>query len=180
MKKWLLALGLTSAIVVAGCSSDDESAEENTDQTEQTDEKSGDEQDAKKAVIDAQMNMKDTFHPYQEKITAYQTAASAEEPDAEAVKAAGKEAKTAADEAAEAATGFEVEADVSDEVKTQIEEAVPSLQAYYEEVSKALDESIEEADFTAADEKAAEFNEKIGKVFEDAGLAAPDMMKELS
>lgn len=48
MKKWLLALGLTSAIVVAGCSSDDESAEENTDQTEQTDEKSGDEQDAKK------------------------------------------------------------------------------------------------------------------------------------
>ncbi|MCA1023247.1 hypothetical protein [Halobacillus litoralis] len=182
MKKWLIALGLTSALVTAGCSGDTEESSDSEGQNEETTETEEDNsQDLKKSLMDAQMELTDTFKPHQQKISAYQAAISAEDPDAEAITSAGEEAKTAAGEAAAAASDYTVETELPDETKTKIQEAMPSLQAYYEEVEKALDENIEEADFTAADEKAEEFNEQFGQILTDAGFpAAPDLIGEMS
>ncbi|WP_226579218.1 hypothetical protein [Halobacillus litoralis] len=184
MKKWLIALGLSSALVVAGCSGDtDEGTDtENENQTEETNEDQGtDEQAVKKALLNAQMELTNTFKTYQGKITAYQTAVSAEEPDTEQIKSAGEEAKTAANEAATTAADYTVEADLPEETKTKLEEAVPSLQAYYEEVEAALNENLENADFSKADEKFQEFNDQFGQILEDAGFpATPNLMEEMS
>ncbi|KHE66693.1 hypothetical protein [Halobacillus sp. BBL2006] len=186
MKKWLLALGLTSALMVAGCSSD--SAEEDTNgdsdnQTEETntnDEQSNDEQATKKELLNAQMNLKDAFKDYQAKIAAYEAAVSEEEPDPEAIKTSGEEALTAAQEASEEASNYTVEADLSEDMKSQYQEAISSLQAYYEEVASALEGNVEEADLSTADEKFTEFNDKLGEMYKEAGLLAPNMKDELS
>lgn len=182
MKKWLLALGLTGALVLAGCGSDSSSNGDDSatsDKSEEQTEKQ-DENNVKKEILNAQMNVKDTFKQYQAKIVAYQEAVSAEEPDAEAIKAAGEEAKTAANEAAEEAANYTVEVDLPEEVNAQYTEAVASLQAYYEEVANALDANLQEADFTKAEEQFTQFSDQLATMYEEVGLLAPDMMKELS
>ncbi|MFQ3543039.1 hypothetical protein Q7A53_03065 [Halobacillus rhizosphaerae] len=184
MRKWLLALGLASALVAAGCSSNssDENSNGSSDdnQSEESSDQTSDKQSMKMAVLDEQMNMKDVFKPYQEKITAYQTEVSAEEPDQEKIKAAGKEAQTAAKEAADKASNYEIQADLSDDVKSQYKDALSSLQGYYQDVSDALDKDAAKADLSSAEEKFTNFNDTLGKIYEDVGLNAPDMMKEFS
>ncbi|UOQ42752.1 hypothetical protein MUN89_12320 [Halobacillus salinarum] len=180
MKKWLIALGLTSALIAAGCSSSDEGNTNGDSQSEETSDKSNDEQAMKKEVLNAQMNLKDTFHPYQSKISAYQSAVAAEEPDEEQIKSTGEEAKKAAQDAAKEAENYEVKADLSDEAISTYEEALPSLQAYYEGVAEALNNGLKDADLSKAEEKFTEFNDTLGKIYEDVGLNPPDMMKEFS
>ncbi|ARI77299.1 hypothetical protein [Halobacillus mangrovi] len=183
MKKWLLALGLTSALVIAGCNGGSGEEEGNAESDSQTEEKDqgNDEQAIKKELLNAQMNLKDTFKEYQAKIAAYEGAVSAEEPDVEAIKTAGEEALTEAQEAAEEAANYTVEADLSEDIKSQFQEAVTtSLKAYYEEVASALEGNVEEADLSTADEKFTEFNDKLGTIYEEVGLLTPNMKDELS
>ena len=186
MKKWILTLGILSVFAVAGCGSDSEEGNngngETGKETEETNENQEmDEQAVKKELLDAQMNITNTFKTFQQKITAYQEAISAEEVDEQAIQQTGEEAKKAASEAATTAGDYTVEADLPEGVKTNIEETLPALQAYYEEVETALTDNIENADFTAAEEKFTEFNDQFGKILKDAGFpASPNLMKEMS
>ncbi|SFF61270.1 hypothetical protein SAMN05216353_10383 [Halobacillus alkaliphilus] len=186
MKKWVLMLGIAGTLVIAGCNNDssDESSSDSENQTEEQssgeEESKNDDQAMKKEIMSVQMNMQDTFHPYQSKIAAYEEALVAEEPDPEAIKSAGEEAQKAAAEAADAASSYSIEADLPEDVITTYEEALPSLQSYYEEVASALESNVEEADLSQADEKFSEFTEQIAPVYEDAGLLKPEFKKEFS
>ncbi|MCA0970393.1 hypothetical protein LCM20_07315 [Halobacillus litoralis] len=181
MKKWLLAMGLTGALVLAGCGSDSTASEENgnASQSEETETKQ-DETAVKKQLLATQMNIKDAFKEQQAKISDYEAAISAEEPDTETITTAADEAKAAADEAAKKAADYSIEAELPEDVTTQVQEAVASLQAYYEEVAAALEENPESADFTLAEEQFTQFNDQLGALYEEVGLLAPDMKKELS
>ncbi|SFJ99343.1 hypothetical protein SAMN04487936_10660 [Halobacillus dabanensis] len=184
MKKWILALGILSVVAVAGCGSDSEEGTngETNNETEQTSENQEmDEQAVKKELLNVQMDLTNTFKTFQQKINAYQEALSAEEVDEQAIQQTGEEAKKAASEGAAAAGDYAVEADLPEEMKTNIEETLPALQAYYEEVETALTDNMENADFTAAEEKFTEFNDQFGEILQDAGFpATPNLMKEMS
>lgn len=184
MKKWLLALGLSGALVLTGCNSETEEGTnaDTENQTEDaTENQENDQQKVKKELLSAQMALTNTFKPYQQKISAYKTAVSAEEPDAEAIQSAAEEAKTAASEASSMVDDYTIEADLPDDVMTKFEETLPSLQAYYEGVEKALNENMENADFTAAEEKFTEFNDQYNEIVKEAGFpATPDLMEEMS
>lgn len=183
MKKWLLALGLSGAIVLAGCSDDSEensNSEADHETTEASESKETDELSVKKELLSAQMNLTNTFKPYQQKVTAYQTALSEEETDEATIETSAEEAKSAANEAATKAADYTIEADLPEDVKTNLQESLPSLQAYYEEVETAINDNIKNADFSSADEKFKEFNDQFGSTLEDAGLLAPNLMEEMS
>ncbi|UOQ93536.1 hypothetical protein MUO14_00570 [Halobacillus shinanisalinarum] len=181
MKKWLLAIGLTTVLALAGCGSSSTEGESKANGEEKSSqEKGSDEKAVKKEILNAQMNMANTFRPNHSKIAAYQTAVGEEEPDMEAIKTAGEEAKTAAKKASEQATNYEIKADLPEEITTKYEEALPSLQSYYKEVGKALEADLENADFSTANEKFKEFQSIMDTVYEDAGLLTTDLMKEFS
>ncbi|SEH80435.1 hypothetical protein SAMN05192559_104224 [Halobacillus karajensis] len=181
MKKWLYVLGISGSLILTGCNgnAEDTNAETENQAEEKTEEVN--EQQVKKEILKAQMELTNTFKPYQEKITAYQAAVSAEEPDSETIQSTGKEAKTAASEAASKVEDFTIEADLPEDVNTAFNDSLPSLQAYYEHVESALNENLEEADFTSAEEKFTEFNNQFNEIIEKAGFpAAPDLMEEMS
>ncbi|UOR12504.1 hypothetical protein [Halobacillus amylolyticus] len=181
MKKWLLAFGLTTVLALAGCgSSSSEEASKSNGEEKSSQEKSSDEKAVKKEILNAQMNMASTFRPNHSKIAAYQTAVGEEEPDAEAIKTAGEKAKTAAEKASEQAANYEIKADLPEDITTKYKEALPSLQAYYDEAGKALEADLENADFSAANEKFKEFQSIVDSVYENAGLLTTDLMKEFS
>jgi hypothetical protein len=184
MKKWILALGILSVLAVAGCGSDSEegtSGDTGQEAEETNENQEMDEQSLKKELMNAQMNLTNTFKTFQQKITSYQEAVSAEEVDEQAIQETGEEAKKAASEAATTAADYTVEADLPEDVRTNIEETIPTLQAYYEEVETALTDNMENADFSAAEEKFTEFNDQFGKILKDAGFpASPNLMKEMS
>ncbi|WP_163526194.1 hypothetical protein [Halobacillus ihumii] len=181
MKKWLFAIGLTAALVLAGCGSSS-SEEESTPGAEETSsqENKSNEMTVKKEILNEQMNMANTFRPQHTKIANYQTLVADEESTSKAIKTAGKEALTAAKKAADSVESYKIKSDLPKEIKAQYEEALPSLKAYYSEVGKALNKSIENADFTTADEKFDKFQQKLDGVYKDAGLLATDLMGEFS
>ncbi|WP_079530088.1 hypothetical protein [Halobacillus hunanensis] len=181
MKKWLFAIGLTAALVLAGCgsSSSEEKSTSGAEETSSQENKSN-EKAVKKEILNEQMNMANTFRPQHSKIANYLTLAADEESTTEAIKTAGKEAITASEKAAELAESYKIKSDLPEKIKAQYEEALPSLQAYYSEVGKALNKSIENPDFTTANEKFDKFQQKLDGVYKDAGLLATDLMGEFS
>lgn len=181
MKKWILALGILSVLAVAGCGSDSEEGTNGETNKETNESQEMDEQAVKKELLNAQMNITNTFKTFQQKINSYQEALSAEEVDEQAIQKTGEEAKKAASEAATTAADYVVKAELPKDVKTNIEKTLPALQAYYEEVETALTDNMENADFTAAEEKFTEFNDQFGEILKDAGFpATPNLMKEMS
>ncbi|WP_181348349.1 hypothetical protein [Thalassobacillus sp. CUG 92003] len=181
MKKLLLALGLSSALVVAGCSDDGEDT--NTEDDTNTEEQNNSEEEnagaEKEQILDIQDKITKEFKQYQSKISAYQAAVGAEEPVDSEIESAAEEAKSAAEAGSEAAANYTIEADISDDMKDQYMDAMSSLEAYYNEVASALDENMMEADFSAAEEEFTAFNDALGSIYEEVGLYAPSMMEEL-
>ncbi len=176
MKKWILALGILSVLAVAGCGSDSEEGTNGETNKETNESQEMDEQAVKKELLNAQMNITNTFKTFHQKINSYQEALSASRK-----QQTGEEAKKAASEAATTAADYVVEAELPKDVKTNIEETLPALQAYYEEVETALTDNMENADFTAAEEKFTEFNDQFSEILKDAGFpATPNLMKEMS
>ncbi|MFD2925760.1 hypothetical protein [Halobacillus naozhouensis] len=181
MKKFLFAIGLISVLVLAGCGSSS-SEEKSTSGSEETSskEKKSDKNAVKEEILNVQMNMANTFRPQHSKIASYQTLVADGESTSEAIKTAGKEALAASEKAADLAESYKIKSDLPKEIKAQYEEALPSLQAYYAEVGKALNKNIENADFTTANEKFNTFQQKLDAVYKDAGLLATDLMAEFS
>ncbi|MFC7060405.1 hypothetical protein [Halobacillus seohaensis] len=182
MKKWLMMLGITSMIVAAGCGSntEEDSSTSGDSDNNNSEESSNDETATKKEILNIQQEMVSTFRPEQSQIADYEAAIGAEKPDEEAIKDAGEAAKSAAANAATKVEQFSIEGDLSNKIKEQYEKALPSLQAYYEEVETALDESLTEADLTEADKKFEEFQDQVSTIYEEADLLSTNLKSEFS
>ena len=101
-----------------------------------------------------------------------------EKPSTEDIEAKKEEAKVAGEKAVEAIRAIEVPSKLS-----QYEE---DIQSALEDAAKSYEQRIEDLKIESpaetqskADELFARFEEKLGKVFEDADLFAPDISKEL-
>ncbi|UFU01261.1 hypothetical protein KO561_10100 [Radiobacillus kanasensis] len=176
MKKFLLALGLISAFVIAGCSQSDEG----TDKEKSSEEEKASESDVKTVLLDEQENFTDTFSPFQQTINAYQATIGDDEVTPEERAAAAEEALTAAKNAQTELENYEVSADLSDDMKESYTNALTTLKDYYAEVASAIEANADAADFTAAQTKWDEYQSAIGSIFEDADLLAPNMADALS
>ncbi|SDJ68209.1 hypothetical protein [Sediminibacillus albus] len=189
MKKFLLSLGLISALVIAGCSQsetdeetngDDNSEEQSTDEQSKKEEESSDNAEVKKELLSAQMDFTSKISPYQQKINAYQASLADEEATDEDIQKAADEALTAAGEAQSELDGYKIEANVPEDIKERYEQAIAILAEYYSEAEAAIEESALEPDFTAAQEKWDNFQSSITDIYEGEDMFAPNMADALS
>ncbi|GGF09742.1 hypothetical protein GCM10010954_05260 [Halobacillus andaensis] len=132
MKRWMIILGVSTLLVVTGCSSN--AGDESNDSNESADSGSEEENEIKKDILNWQKNMANTLRPEQSQITNFETMLGDEEADEETVKEAGENAKTAAKDASYKVVDYSVSEDINDEVAEDIKQALPSLQEYYEEI----------------------------------------------
>ncbi len=186
MKKFLLSLGLISALTIAGCSqsdSEDDTADDNAAEQQDEDTQSDDSSDnseVKKELLSAQMDFTSTISPYQQKINAYQANLEDEEASDEDIEASAEEALTAAKDAQAELEDYQFEADVPNDVKESYQQAISSLGDYYSEMETAIDTSALEPDFSAAQEKWDQFQEQITSIYEGQDMFAPNMADALS
>jgi hypothetical protein len=104
--------------------------------------------------------------------------AEEEKPSKEEVETKMEEAKATGDEAAEAIRSIEVPSELS-QYEEDFQSAFDDLSKSYEQRSESLTlEENEEAQIEA-DELFTSFEEKVGKIFEDADLLAPNIKKEI-
>ncbi|MFG6115396.1 hypothetical protein ACGTN9_09405 [Halobacillus sp. MO56] len=187
MKKLLISVTLLVALVAAGCSQSDteENQESNNQETEEKStgsEAKPDENTIKSDLLKTQLNLANKLRPHHSKVVAYHNMkANEEEPPApEDLQAAAEEAKTEAGEAVTTLEGFEMNSELSDDVKEQYSSALDSLKKYYKEVQKTLEASPEKADLAGAQEHFDQFQQTLDKIYEEAGLIPTDMSAELS
>ncbi|WP_053219454.1 hypothetical protein [Virgibacillus senegalensis] len=187
MKKFLLSLGLISALTIAGCSQsdneDDTATGDDTAEQQEEDTKSDESNDnaeVKKELLNAQMDFTSTVSPYQQKINAYQGNLADEEVSEEDIEASAEEALTAAKDAQTELENYQFEADVPDEVKENYQQAIATLGDYYSETETAINDSALEPDFSAAQDKWDEFQEQITSIYEGQDMFAPNMADALS
>lgn len=192
MKKLLLTLGLATVFVTAGCAQDSNN-QDNADQADQKEETNGDKKadnnkEAQSVLLDTQMELVTEIRPHNTKIANVQSkieelASIEDEQELKEAKTEvmeqAKEAQAAADEAIKTIESFEVKGELSEEMTTTLNTALEDLNTYFTEAKTALDQPTE-ADFTKANESFDAFEQKMGKLYEEVGLLAPNMKKELS
>ncbi|QDP40415.1 hypothetical protein [Radiobacillus deserti] len=175
MKKFLLALGLISALVIAGCQSDD-----GKDKEEKASEENASDSDVKLVLLDEQANFTSTFSQFQQPINAYQATIGDEEVTPEDRAAAADEALVAAKNAQTELDNYKPSADLPDDVKDSYTKALTMLKDYYSEVASAIEANADAADFTSAQAKWDEYQSAIGTLYENSDLLAPNMADALS
>ncbi|MCG1028550.1 hypothetical protein J5S49_09620 [Virgibacillus halodenitrificans] len=183
MKKIFILFAMLLALVLTACgqtqnntdssNGGDTSADETA---EKKDDGENDEAAIKKALLSNYLNVAKTVRPYQTKINMY--VESVNNPETEAtIETTKEDAITAAEEAVTAIEGIKVE-DLDEDKAATFNDALTELKGAYEAYAKALGE--EEIDVAAAEEKINATNEKLTPVFEDAGLHAPNLAKEIN
>jgi PBP1b-binding outer membrane lipoprotein LpoB len=179
MKK-LAAFGIASALLFAsGCNQEAEPKKETTEKTETKEETA----DVKTALLDFQMQLVNTITPKQKAIAAYDSAVATvndpqtpadQKPKPEEIEKLKADAIKASQELAQDVKNVQIPAEL-DKHKEAIEAALNDLSASYESRSKNLG-----GDVTEADKLFNEFQTKMGKIFEEEGLLAPDFLKSIS
>ncbi|MBM7554799.1 hypothetical protein [Thalassobacillus pellis] len=180
MKKVILSISLLFVLVLVGCT--DSSNGKSTNSDAQSKESTSDnKEEVKGALLDIQLDLTNTLRPYHSKITTYQTLASNEEepPSEKDLQTAATEAKNAAKEAAQAVENFKINSEIPDDIKKDYSTALKSLQQYYVEVQRVLEESPLKADLSTAQEHMNQFQEIFNKIYEEVGLAPTDLSAEL-
>ncbi|WP_044895082.1 DUF4168 domain-containing protein [Bacillus alveayuensis] len=179
MKK-LAAFGIASALLFAsGCNQEAEPKKEETEKTETKEETV----DVKTVLLDFQMQLINTITPKQKAIAAYDNAVATvndpetpadQKPTPEEIEKLKADAIKASQELAQDVKNVEIPAEL-DKHKEAIEAAIEDLAKSYETRSKTLG-----GDVTEADKLFNEFQTKMGKIFEEEGLLAPDFLKSIS
>jgi len=173
MKK-LAVLGIASALLLgSGCSQETEPKKETTATKEEK-------VDLKIELINFQMEVIDVLRIKHKAIAAYDDAVAAtnnpevpqeEKPTPEELEQLKAEAIKASEELAQDVKKVQVPTEL-DKHKKAIKEALNDLSASYESRSKNIG-----GDVTEADNLFNEFQTKMGKIFEEEGLLAPDFLK---
>jgi PBP1b-binding outer membrane lipoprotein LpoB len=179
MKK-LAAFGIVSALLFAsGCNQEAEPKKETTENTETKEQTA----DVKTALLDFQMQLVNAIVPKQKAITAYDSAVATvndpatpaeEKPKPEEVEKLKADAVKASQELAQDVKNVEIPAEL-EKHKDAIQAALDDLSKSYESRSKSIG-----GDVTEADNLFNEFQTKMGKIFEEEGLLAPDFLKSIS
>ncbi|KGX85549.1 hypothetical protein [Pontibacillus marinus] len=203
MKHFLFLLSLATVLTVAGCSNG-ENAGDSQDQPEKEEKQNEESKDEEKnqdnesttedqnkavksALLDAQMSLVKEIRSYNEKIVAVQSdlktlSETKEEKEKEKLKTSiqegASEAQEASDQAVKAIESFEPEGELPEDMKSQLDDALTDLKAYFKEAKSALDTPLE-ADFSKADEKFKAFQEKISAMYKEVGLKAPNLSDEM-
>ncbi len=203
MKHFLFLLSLATVLTVAGCSNG-ENTGESQDKSETEEKQNGEskgkeknqnnestEEDKNKAVksalLDTQMSLVKEIRSYNEKIVAVQSdlktlSETKEEKKKEELKSSiqegASEAQKASEQAVKAIESFEPEGELTEDMKSQLDEALMDLKAYFQEAKSAVDTPLE-ADFSKADEKFKAFQEKISAMYKEVGLKAPNLSDEM-
>lgn len=183
MKK-LLSLSLLLVLVFAaacnnGSNTNENVSEGNTESNEQASSE-GQEANVKGALLDFQMNLTSMINSKDAPIYAFEAAKAKEEekPSAEELAKLKEEAKTAANTIAEDIRAMEIPAELEAH-KSDLEAALEDLAKSYETRAANLSDEAgfvyEESDalFTSAEEK-------LAKIYEDAGLTAPSISAEVA
>jgi len=203
MKRFLFVMSLATVLTIAGCGNDDgndetggqNDTEENQNESSKNDNKDQEnesqgednEKATQSALLDTQMSLVQELRPHNKKIVAVQSdlktlSETKEEKEKEKLKTSIKEGATegqkAADEAMKAIDSFEPSSELPDEMKSKVNEALKDLKAYFKESKSTLDTPLE-ADFSKADEQFKAFEDKIGSLYEEVGLNAPNLGDEM-
>jgi hypothetical protein len=183
MKKLLMLLALGLVLVFTACQADEGKSEDTNEDATNAGESNedADAKELKSALVKNQIELVFDVRPSQQAINAYvaELAKPAEEAaDAETVEGLKADALAAAEEAVAAIDAFELQGELTEDAKASFEAAIADLKASYEAYVTAI--SADETDFTAAEESFTSFNDKLGELFESAGLLKTDMSKELA
>lgn len=195
MKKQLLIAGLSSLFVLAGCGQSEDQADQNEEKENQTQEEAtnGDSNEKhnkqlQSALLSTQMELTKDLRPHNESIINLKESINnlssiEDEQELDTAKAEvtsqAEEAKKEIDKAIEKLETFSISEEISEENSEKLNAALNDLQTYFKETKSALDTPIK-ADFSKADEAFSSFEEKLGNLYEEVGLLAPNMKKELS
>ncbi len=181
MKKLMVPFLLLSlSIFTAACSSDEGSTEEKETNTEATEETAkNDEMDMKAALLDYQMEIIDTVNENDSAIYAFESAKAKEEdkPSAEEIAKMKTDAEAAAKKVAEDVRALEVPAAL-DSKKEEIQGALDDLAKSYETRAANLSDEAN-AEYAESDDQLASFEEKMGAIYEEAGLTKPSFSADM-
>jgi hypothetical protein len=183
MKKLLMLLALGLVLVFTACQAEEGKSEDTNEDATNAGEgnEEADAKELKSALVKNQIELVFDVRSSQQAINAYvaELAKPAEEAaDAETVEGLKADALAAAEEAVAAIDAFELQGELTEDAKASFEAAIADLKASYEGYVTAI--SADETDFTAAEESFTSFNDKLGELFESAGLLKTDMSKELA
>jgi hypothetical protein len=190
MKKLLMfAMLMLLAIAATACSEDSEGTDEGNNTEEnatEEDSEGANEEEAKAALLELQAEVVSVLREHDAPFGEFKTAkdtyydeTAEEKPTLEELEALMAKAEAQGPKAAEALRAIEVPSELSD-YKEDITSALEDAAKSYEKRTENLTvENVEDAQ-KEAEELFASFEEKMGKVFKDLGLAAPSFTAELA
>ncbi|MBO8155004.1 MAG: hypothetical protein H0Z32_00970 [Bacillaceae bacterium] len=180
MKKALLALGLSSALIFAGCGQDEGQDVQEEQNNGNADVVEISEKEIKSSLLDTQMSLTTELRSLHQTILAYEGKIGAEDVTEEDLLKAADEAKAAAEEAVSKLDSFEMTGTFTEDIENSLKEALDSLKTSYQERLTAIEADPANPDLSKAEEAFGQFVDQLGSIFEEVGLLAPDMAKELS
>ena len=182
MKKLLPLVMLFLLVFAAACSNNGSSNSTENDtnggNTEEASDSGSSEKDIKGDLLDFQLNLIQTVNKNDSPIYAFEAAKVAEEkPSDEELATMKADAEAAAKTVAEDVRGIEVPSEL-DQYKSDIEPALEDLAKSYETRAANLSDEPD-AMYEESDAQFTSFEEKMGTVYEDAGLTAPSFAADL-
>lgn len=183
MKKFLaFTMLFVLVFALAACGSD-----ESKDGSKQKKEEKIDQTEVKSQLLDFQEEIVDVLKVNHKPFAEFEElkakmndseVAEEEKPSKEEAETKMEEAKAAGDKAAEAIRSIEVPSELS-QYEEDFKSAFDDLAKSYEQRSEALTLEENEEAQSEADELFTSFEEKLGNIFEDADLLAPNIKKEI-
>ncbi len=187
MKKLLALVLLCMSLFIAACSDEPSNSEEkdsgkNSEGTEETANDTGetDEMAVKGALLDFQMQIIKTVNENDSAFYSFENAKGKEEdkPSADEIAKMKTDAQTASTKVAEDVRAIEIPAEL-DSYKEDIQSAMDDLAKSYENKAANLSDEAE-AEYKESDDLFASFEEKMAKVYEDAGLTTPSFSADIA
>ncbi|MCT2535362.1 hypothetical protein NC661_19425 [Aquibacillus koreensis] len=182
MKKLFMLLALMLVLVTAACGNNEADADNgNKEKTNGADNGNAveemDEDELKASTLENYLNMVKSVRIDQKQINAYLGELANEEADPTALETLKADAIAAAENAATTLEGFTLE-NLDEETTTTFETTLADLKAAYDAYVTAF--NADEVDVTAAEEKITAANDHLVPVFENVGLATPNIAAEIN
>ncbi|AST93845.1 MULTISPECIES: hypothetical protein [Sutcliffiella] len=156
MKKWTILLIFVTLSFLTACGANSNNASEGAQ--EQLAAPEHDEKQDQKVLMNIQMELIEMVRPHLSAITNYEQTGEGEE-----------EAKAAANKIANELRAMEVSTELTEQYRTDVEEAIELFAQYFEE----------RVDGENAEEKLAAFHKQIATPYIEAGLLEPNFEKEV-
>jgi hypothetical protein len=173
MKKILATTAIAAMLLASGCS--DDNTDSNTD-TSKTDKN----QEVKSALLDFQLDLKNTINEYDTVLYAFEAAKDKEKdkPSEEELTNSMEEAKTAIDTISEKVQSLSIDGDLSshkDELESVLSDFASAYEAWGENINITDDKGQD-----AYSEKFKEAQEKLNSIYEEEDLEPANLTADVT